>query len=154
MTKLSEHFTLEELTFSQEAARLGIDNTPPPEAEVCLTRLCVSLLEPARIILATHYGRDVPLHVDSGFRAPVLNKRIGGATNSAHMFGRAADLVPIGVDIVGAFDVLRAADLPYDQIIFECKAWIHIAIPDSEAEARRQALTATGYPGAWTYRLA
>jgi hypothetical protein len=29
--KLSENFTLDEFIFSQTAARLGIDNTPPPE---------------------------------------------------------------------------------------------------------------------------
>lgn len=146
MTPLSEHFTLEELTFSQVATRLGIDNTPPAAALENLPRLCALLLEPARTILA------VPLHVDSGFRCPELNARIGGSPASAHMFGRAADVIPIGLDLAAAFETLRlTADLPYDQIIFECAAWIHLAVAPEGAEPRREALTATGGPGTWRY---
>jgi len=146
--QLSPNFTLEELVFSQTASRLGIDNTPPAVALEELGRLCATLLEPARTVLG------VPLHVDSGYRCPELNSRIGGASASAHMEGRAADLIPIGVPLATAFETLRTqADLPYDQIIFECAAWIHLAIAPPGAEPRRQALTATGNPGAWQYQL-
>lgn len=148
MTQLSENFNLEELVFSQAALRLGIDNTPPAVAINELTRLCIVLLEPARSLLG------VPLHVDSGYRCPELNARIGGASASAHMEGRAADLIPIGMPLAAAFDTLRNdADLPYDQIIFECQAWIHLAIAAPGVEPRRQALTASGHPGAWSYQL-
>lgn len=148
MTPLSAHFGLEELTFSQAALRLGIPNTPPASALANLPRLCALLLEPARTILAA------PLHVDSGYRSAELNARIGGSPASAHMFGRAADVIPIGLDLSAAFDTLRLmADLPYDQIIFECAAWIHLAVAPEGAEPRRQALTATGGPGAWRYSV-
>lgn len=154
MIPLSQHFSLEELTFSQAALRLGIDNTPPAAAIENLTHLCISLLEPARTILGAGIGGLVPLHVDSGFRCPELNARIGGATASAHMFGRAADTIPLGISLQLAFDTLRHnADLPYDQIIYECQAWIHLAIAPDGAEPRRQALTATGSPGNWRYTL-
>ena len=153
MTRLSPNFTLEELVFSQTALRMGITEQyrAPPSVLENLTRLCAVLLEPARIILAAHFGRTVPLHVDSGYRSPEVNSRVGGATGSAHMDGRAADVVPVGVDLAEAFDVLRTADLPYDQVIFECHAWIHLAIAAPATEPRHMAMTATGSPGAWRY---
>src|SRR5207245_2687878 len=93
MTQLSEHFSLEELTFSQIAARTGVNNDPSanPIIMANLTRLCETLLEPARLILG------VPLHIDSGYRSRFVNDQVGGATNSAHIDGRAADLIPIGL---------------------------------------------------------
>ena len=146
MDNLSEHFTVDAMTFSQTATRKGIDNTPSQPVIDCLTALCTTLLEPARALLG------VPLRVDSGFRCEALNEAVGGAKTSAHLDGRAADCVPEGLDLQEAFDTLRASDLPYDQIIFECKAWIHLAIAREGENPRRQALTATGGPGAWHYQ--
>lgn len=145
MIQLSAHFSIEELTFSQIASRKGLDNTPNDFEIANLTRLCVELLEPARLILG------VPLHVDSGFRAPLVNAAVGGALNSAHKDGRAADLIPIGMSLQKAFDILRMSSLPYEQILLECQAWIHLAIAPTDVPPRRQALVASGYPGTWTY---
>ena len=150
---LSPHFTLEELTFSQKAARLGIDNTPSPAVIAYLTKLCDLLLEPARVILETVAGHPVPLHVDSGYRSPDLNADVGGDPHSAHMEGRAADVIPIGMPLHQAFDALRSNGLPFDRIIIECNAWLHMAIPVDGAEPRRIAETAAGGPGRWTYEL-
>ena len=58
---LSPFFSLDEMTRSQTALRLGLDNTPPAEAIAELRRLCANLLEPARLLLG------VPLHVDGGY---------------------------------------------------------------------------------------
>jgi len=146
--QLSQHFSLEELTFSQVAARTGIDNTPSDEVVANLTRLCNLLLEPARAML------EVPVHVDSGYRSTVVNAAVGGARDSAHMSGRAADTVFLGIPLEEAFDKLRASDLPFDQIIFECRAWIHLAIAPEGVQPRREALTATGHAGAWHYQPA
>ena len=143
---MSEHFTLEDLTRSQTASRKGIDNMPPQQAIDSLNLLCSTLLEPARALLG------VPLSVDSGFRCEALNEAVGGAKTSAHLDGRAADLVPQGMDLQAAFDKLRTSDLPYDQIIFECHAWIHLAIARPGETPRRMALTAAGGPGHWTYQ--
>lgn len=147
MTNLSAHFTLEELTFSQVALRTGLDNVPGPLDKENLIHLCESLLEPARTILG------VPIHIDSGFRSHLINSVVGGALNSAHLSGQAADIVPIGMPVLEAFDILRGNNLPFDQIIYECAAWIHISIAPRNTTARRQALTATGRPGAWEYQL-
>jgi hypothetical protein len=143
VTNLSQNFTLEELTFSQVAARKGIDNTPSPESIENLGKLCSVLLEPIRALLG------VPLHVDSGYRSQEVNAAVGGASNSAHLEGRAADIIPLGMSLEEAFDKIRGSDLPFDQVIGECgPAWIHVAIADNP---RRQALTCWGSPGHWHY---
>jgi zinc D-Ala-D-Ala carboxypeptidase len=125
--RLSEHFTLDELTVSQTAARKGLDNTPPPEVVVQL-RETAALLEKVRALLGNH-----PVIVTSGYRAPAVNAIVDGAKNSAHMTGRAADF------IVPAFgppiEVCRTlepfvADLGVDQLIFEYSQWTHIASGD------------------------
>lgn len=135
--KLSPNFTLEELTFSSTALRHNLDNTPGPEQSANLTRLCETLLEPARTLLG-----DRPFQVDSGYRCPELNAIVHGVPNSAHRDGRAADVIPQDLDLQLCFEELRKSALPYDQIIFECDAWIHLAVaPDGETP-RREALTA------------
>lgn len=144
--QLTPNFSLEELTFSQTAARLGFDNTPNPAQQANLLSLCQTLLEPARIVLG------VPLHVDSGFRSEWLNTQVGGAIDSAHLDGRAADIIPIGLDLHDAFLKLKTmAGLPIDQLIIECDAWLHLAIAPSGQQPRLQFLVASGGPGHWTY---
>ena len=145
MIYLSTNFTLEELTFSQIAARQGIDNTPEAIDIQNLRRLCAELLEPARAILR------VPLHVDSGFRSPPLNAAVGGSAVSAHMAGLAADVIPIGLSVEDAFHVLLASALRYDQLIFECREWLHLGLAPATVTPRREALLATGHAGAWEY---
>ena len=144
--QLSEHFTLEGLSFSETALRRGFDNTPNAGETHYLQRLCDEILEP----VWAQYGS---LHVNSGFRSLVVNQVVGGATNSAHLDGRAADVVPQHLSLQEAFDAIRGSALPFDQIIFECNAWIHLAIARDGVEPRRQALRATGGPGAWHYIL-
>lgn len=140
---LSPHFTIEELTHSDVALRKGLDNTPNAGECDNLARLCDTLLEPARALVG-------PLRVNSGYRCPAVNQAVGGATGSAHMDGRAADVVP--ANIHDAFDLLRSSTLPFDQLIFECGSWLHMAIAREGEEPRREVLTATGTPGKWAYR--
>jgi hypothetical protein len=148
MTQLSDHFSLEELTFSEAALRKGINNMPSVDAQMSLSRLCMLALEPARDIL------KVPLHINSGYRSPKINKLIGGAKNSSHMIGLAADIVPIGIPLHNAFDALRTNLKGWDQLIIECGTWIHVSIPDVGEDARGEALVASGGPGNWTYVVA
>jgi zinc D-Ala-D-Ala carboxypeptidase len=143
--QLSSHFSLEELTFSQTASRSGIANVPSVPDIENLRRLCVTVLEPARTLLG------VPLHVDSGYRSAILNKLVGGALTSAHMEGRAADVVPIGISLLDAFARLRASSIPFDQVILECQAWIHLSVSEPAVDGRREALLASGTPGHWSY---
>ena len=68
---LSKSFTLNELTKSQEATRLGIDNTPNEEHILNLKLLCENVLQPIR----DFYG--MPLSVSSGYRSATLCEAIG-----------------------------------------------------------------------------
>lgn len=143
---LSANFTLEELSFSEVALRKGLVNLPGEHDIANLKRLCDLVLEPARILLG------VPLHINSGFRSDQVNRAVGGSLLSAHSYGRAADFVPLGLPLLDAFRLLQASPIPFDQLIFECAAWIHMAVAPETLPVRRQVLTATGGPGTWKYQ--
>ena len=137
--KLSVHFTLEEMTKSQTASRKGIDNTPTQEVVENLKLLCENVLEKIR----NHFGR--PLTVNSGYRGPKLNKAIGGAKNSQHMTGQAADIEIAGMDNKILFCWIRD-NLDYDQLILEFhkegvpdSGWVHVSWNSSGN--RKQVLT-------------
>lgn len=144
MTNLTTNFTLEELVFSSTAMRLGIDNTTPPDVLANLQVLADNL-EIVRTILGNN-----PIHVDSGYRCAALNTAVGGAKDSAHMTGFAADILCPGFgtpdQVIAA---LLAADPPlkFDQLIRE-GTWAHCSF----APAMRQlVLTAHFAPGGTWY---
>ena len=89
--QLSKNFSLEELTKSQTATRKGIDNTPSPEHQENLKRLCENVLQPVR----DHFSRVVT--ITSGYRSPELCTAIGSKITSQHARGEAADFEIFGV---------------------------------------------------------
>lgn len=132
--KLSEHFTLEEMIFSQTAIRLGLNNTPTQDVIDNLRKLCVDILEPLRSFL------NKPIIINSGFRNLELNRAIGSKDTSAHVRGLAADIV---VKEFSPDQVVRAiiqSGLDYDQVILEFNQWTHVAIPKVGIEGRKQKL--------------
>lgn len=117
----ASHFTIRELTRSATATRLGIDNTPPPEAVDALYRLINEVLEPAR----TQLG--IPIYVNSGYRCRALNAAVGGVARSYHLYGRATDLTT-GTTAGNRrlYAILRT--LPHRELIWERGGlWIHVA---------------------------
>lgn len=141
MTPLSEHFTLEEMTASQTAARWGIDNTPDSLAKAALRDLCANILEPLR-------AKVGPIRVSSGYRAPEVNKRVGGAATSQHCFGQAADITVPGMSVPDLFNLIRKSPLPFDQVIEEYGTWVHVSY---SSRNRRQALIARRVGGRAQY---
>jgi hypothetical protein len=147
--KLSEHFSLQELTKSQIGDRLGIDNMPSDEFLGRLTVLCERVLEPIR----AHYGS--PVHINSGYRGPKVNKLVGGAPTSQHCRGEAADIEIVGVangDLAHWIEL----NLGYDQLILECykkgipdSGWVHVSY--KTIGNRKQELTATETDGKIVY---
>lgn len=145
MTRLTDHFSLAELTQSETAARRRIDNTPSPAAIENLTRTAQTL-EQVRALLG---GR--PVLVSSGYRSPALNAAVGGAAKSAHMTGLAADFICPGFG--SPLEICRklaASNLSFDQIIQE-GTWTHIGLAPVGQKPRQQVLTANFGPGATTY---
>ena len=140
-TALSANFTLEELTFSQTAARLGIVNAPGPQEIEALRNLCVHILQPLRDAIGE------PLTVSSGYRCPALNRAVQGAADSQHVLGQAADLQCFTLVTAEFFRRAVALNLPFDQLIYEGgphAVWVHVSY--NAAECRGQILRATFPP--------
>ena len=136
--QLTEHFSLEELIASEVAARSGIDNTPPGDLMANLHALAEGL-ERVRAALA---GK--PIHVNSGYRCAPLNTAIGGAGNSTHMRGLAADILcPQFGPPLAVCRTIVAAGIETDQIIHEFGGWCHVAFAAPGTQARRELLTIT-----------
>ena len=123
--KLTENFSLLELTKSQTAERKGIDNTPSPTHRDNLKSLCTRILQPVR----DHFGRVVS--VSSGYRSEALCIAIGSKTTSQHAKGQAADFEIYGLSN-GELATWIKENLDYDQLILEYwtpespnNGWIH-----------------------------
>ena len=136
-----KYFTIDELSASTEARRMGIDNTPTPEAAANLTALVDAVLDPLR----EKYGH--PIMVSSGYRCQRLNKAVGGAVNSQHTTGEAVDIyVSRAREMAELFSLIYYL-LPYDQLIWErgtdeAPAWIHVSY--REGSNRRECLRYDG----------
>ena len=140
MTKLTEHFTLEELTASEIGARNGWDNTPNEAEAKNLERLAL-MLEDVRALLGK------PIMVNSAFRSKQVNDGVGSKDTSQHRIGCAADIRVPGMTPDQVCRAIIAAHLPYDQLIREFwtaekgGGWTHISVPNTKGMTpRRQAL--------------
>jgi hypothetical protein len=141
-TPLSAHFTLEELTASETAERHNIDNTPTPEHLENLKRLAEFLEE----VKKTLGGK--PVMINSAYRGPAVNEKVGGSKASQHMVGCAADLRIPGMNPDEVCRAILAANLPFDQLIREfydpakvAGGWTHVSVTNTPGSTpRKQAL--------------
>ena len=149
---LSKNFTLKELTRSNTALRLGINNEPSKEGIYKLTLLATQILQPLRDCLGA-------LRVTSGYRSPELNKALGGSFRtdengnyvpvSQHCKYEAVDLQYFKrgkMDNIKIYQALKELALPFDQLILEFydgvdpnRGWVHVSYVSEEAN-RREAL--------------
>jgi uncharacterized protein YcbK (DUF882 family) len=133
--KLSENFSLEELTNSETAARNNWDNTPNATELANLVRLA-AFLEEVKTVLG---GK--PVMINSAFRSKMVNDAVGSRDTSQHRIGCAAD---IRVPSMTPDEVVKAvieSGIGYDQVIREFDRWTHISIPNTAGGTpRRQAL--------------
>jgi hypothetical protein len=148
---LSKSFTLNELTKSQEATRLGIENIPNEEEIQNLKILCEKILQPVR----DFYG--MPLSVSSGYRSVALCKAIGSSAKSQHTKGQAADFEIFGVANKEVAEFI-IKNLEYDQCILEFwnenepnSGWVHCSY--SANGNRKQYLKAEKLNGRIVYTI-
>lgn len=135
--KLTEHFTLAELTRSGAAAQHRLNNTPNNEELANLRRLARTL-EAVRALLGHR-----PIVITSGFRSGAVNRAVGGVSTSAHRLGLAADFVcPTFGTPLEVCRAIAVSRIRFDQIIHEQSRWIHLGL--SDMPARRQLLTFDG----------
>ena len=133
--KLSEHFTLGELTKS--GSHPEVYNIPSHEAIANLTNL-TKWLEVLRKRYNEKYGvGEEPVRINSGYRSPQLNKKIGGVATSNHLTGCAVDIRVLGMEqlIRYATILLDYADesrQDFDELLIEKNRhgaiWLHFAV--------------------------
>ena len=83
---ISKHISYKEATYSRTATRLNIENKPNKEQLKNMKLIAEEVFEPLRMYVGG------PIKINSFFRAPKLNKAIGGSTKSQHCHGQAIDL--------------------------------------------------------------
>jgi hypothetical protein len=146
-TRLTPHFTLVEMSRSNTAVRLDLDNTIPPDLIPNATHVAQALE-----LVREHFGAVV--HVSSCYRAPAVNKAVGGSPTSAHRFAHAADFTVEGVPVIEVCQWC-ALNIPnFDQVIYEFGpgGWCHLGF--TNGAPRRQTLTAIKENGKTVYKPA
>ena len=132
MTKLTEHFTLEELTHTDHRE---FDNTPNDVEKANLERLAL-FLEQVKEVLG---GK--PIMINSAFRCKQVNDAVGSKDSSQHRIGCAADIRVPGMTPDEVVKAVIASGIGYDQLIREFDRWTHISVPSVAGDnPRRQSL--------------
>lgn len=139
---ITKHFTLEEML--RTSTHLNNSITSDSDIQSNIIRLVEVLLEPLRVKLGK------PIKVNSGYRSPAVNAAIGGAPDSAHMKGLAADIVVEGMTPIELSEFIRDSGLPYDTVICE-PTWVHLQINAKDVAPRKRLMTAKRIDGKMTY---
>jgi len=146
---LTANFTLAEMVKSDTALRHDMDNTPGETEIENLKRLCEQVLQPIR----EHFKTGVK--VNSGFRHPEVNAKVGGSKTSDHCKGQAADIEIPGIPNADLAKWIMD-NLTYTQLILEFytpgvpdSGWVHVSY--DPANLKKQNLTATKQNGKTVY---
>lgn len=149
MTQLTKNFSLAEMTKSETALRHGLENKPGPDELNNLLQLCANVLQPIR----DHFQKGVK--VNSGYRSPDVNAKVGGSRTSDHCRGMAADIEIPGVANADLANWIKD-NLSYTQLILEFytpgvpdSGWVHVSYDPSNL--KKQDLTATKRDGKTVY---
>ena len=137
-------FWLSEFLQSDTASRLQLDNTPLPTEMANIRNLLAPGMQSVRDCLMH------PVFISSGYRSPEVNRAVGGAKNSQHTQGLAADFkCPMfGMPItIARYIQQHCTQVRFDQLICE-GSWVHISFA---AKPRGEVLTAHFGPGGTTY---
>ena len=137
--KLSEHFTLGEFTKSNSHPE--VYNIPSHEAIANLTNLCKWLeVLRKRASPAPSKRRGAPIIINSGYRSPQLNRKIGGVPNSNHLTGCAVDIRVENMEQLIRYaaillDISNETHQDFDELLIEKNRygaiWLHFAVRPS-----------------------
>lgn len=149
MTQMTKNFSLAELTKSETALRLSIENQPDDEQLNNLLLLCANVLQPVR----DHFGKGVK--VNSALRTIPVNRAVGSSDSSHHVKGMAADIEIPGVPNAELAEYIRD-HLPHTQVILEFytqgipdSGWVHVSYDPQNL--KHQSLTAIKKDGKTVY---
>ena len=147
--RVSKNFALSEMTKSATAERLGVDNSPSTIHLVNLTHLAIHILQPVR----DQFG---VITINSGYRSPALNAKVGGSKTSQHCNGQAADFESFSTPNPDLAKWI-AKNLDFDQLILEFydgkdpnSGWVHCSY--NLMGNRKKILTALKTGGKVVYR--
>lgn len=120
---MSRYFSLWEMTRSDTAERRGISNAPSHDTLPKIHYLMEECLDPIR----EAWGK--PIGVNSGYRCMLLNVAVGGASNSQHLTGEAADITTGSVEgNKRLFEIIQEIGVDFDQLIDESNyRWLHVS---------------------------
>jgi hypothetical protein len=133
---------------SNTANRLHIDNSLNPNRDgdqvivANLKALCLRVLQPVR-------DKKGAIQVNSGYRCPELNNRVGGAVHSEHLcmnMRAAADIKSDEYSALDLFDFIIQHQLPYRTVILERKKrrdgsiseWVHVSHCRGQSKPRQK----------------
>jgi hypothetical protein len=146
---LTKNFTLAEMTKSETALRHGLENNPGEQELAAMKLLAEKVLQPVR----DHYDKGVK--VNSAYRHPDVNAKVGGSRNSDHTRGQAADIEIPGVANAELAEWIRD-NLEFRQLILEFytpgipdSGWVHVSYVAEDN--KKEVLTATRKDGKTVY---
>jgi zinc D-Ala-D-Ala carboxypeptidase len=146
---LTTNFSLAEMIRSDTALRLDLPNTPSQEQITNMQELAFNVLQKVR----DHFAKGVK--VNSGFRHPDVNAKVGGSKTSDHCKGMAADIEIPGVPNAELAQWI-VDNLNFRQVILEFytpgipdSGWVHVSY--NPGDNKKQALTATKKDGKTVY---
>jgi hypothetical protein len=149
MTQLTKNFSLHELTKSEAALRLGLENEPDEQQLAALKLLAEKVLQPVR----DHYNKGVK--VNSGLRVLLVNRAIGSKDTSDHVKGQAGDIEIPGVANAALAEWVKD-NLEFTQLILEFytpgipdSGWVHVSYDPKNL--KKQVMTATKQGGKTVY---
>lgn len=126
---------MSELIQSDTANRYNINNMPDINSLDCMLDLIYYVLQPLREKLGK------PITVTSGYRNSQVNKLVGGAANSQHTKGQAADIVVKDYTPTQIIEIIKLSGIEYDQCLNEYNQWTHISFV--KGKNRKQSFTIT-----------
>ena len=118
-----KHFTIQELSTTNS----GLQNIPSVTEQKNLRKLVENVLDPLRELYGT------PIHVNSGYRSPLVNRKVNGAVNSDHVKGMAADITAGNREENKKLYELIRDNFTFRQLINEHNfQWVHVSYNEND----------------------